>query len=121
MPLPVRVSVEVPMVAPAKVATGLVVWVAAPARPIRTTDSRPTRARATRMRRFTMLPPQIWVDRIERLDAQRIGRAAQTGITAHSLALLGARYAACLASSAGNDSLRSAGNSVEVGRPPAAA
>jgi hypothetical protein len=57
MPLAVRVRVEVPVVAPAKVATGLVVWVAAPARPMRTTESRPTRARATRIRHITTLPP----------------------------------------------------------------
>src|SRR5918995_6244383 len=53
-------------------------------------------------------------------ESRRIGRVAQTGITTHHLGLLGARYAARLASSARNDSLRSAENSVEVGRPPAA-
>jgi len=45
MPLPVRVSVEAPTAAPAKVVTGLVVWVAAPARLMRTTESSPMRAR----------------------------------------------------------------------------
>jgi hypothetical protein len=48
------VRVEVPTTAPAKVVTGLVVLVAAPARLTTTTESRPTRARATRIRRFTM-------------------------------------------------------------------
>jgi len=59
MPLPVRVSVEVPTTAPAKVVTGLVVLVAAPARLTTTTESRPTRARATRIRRFTILPVDL--------------------------------------------------------------
>jgi hypothetical protein len=55
-PLAVRVSVELPTGAPAKVATGLVVWVAAPARLTMTIESRPMRVRATRIRRFTTLP-----------------------------------------------------------------
>jgi hypothetical protein len=57
MPLSVRASVEVPTTAPAKVVTGLLVGMSAPARLMRTTESRPTRARATRIRRFTTLPP----------------------------------------------------------------
>jgi hypothetical protein len=64
VPLPVRVRVEVP--------TGLVVWVAAPARLTTTTDSGPMRARATRIRRFTTLSP-LWIwDRTERQDARAI-------------------------------------------------
>jgi len=43
-PLPVRVRVEVPTTAPAKVVTGLVVWVAAPARLTRTTERSRRRA-----------------------------------------------------------------------------
>jgi hypothetical protein len=62
--IPVRVRVEVP--------TGLVVWVAAPARLTTTTDSGPMRARATRIRRFTTLSP-LWIwDRTERQDARAI-------------------------------------------------
>jgi hypothetical protein len=62
--IPVRVRVEVP--------TGLVVWVAAPARPTTRTDSGPVRARATRIRRFTTLFP-LWIwDRTERQDARAI-------------------------------------------------
>src|SRR5215211_8242447 len=62
MPLSVRVRVEVPTTAPAKVVTGLVVLVAAPARLTTMTESRPTRARATRIRRFTMGFPPVNVD-----------------------------------------------------------
>jgi len=43
-PLPVRVRVEAPTTAPAKVVTGLVVWVAAPARLTRTTERSGRRA-----------------------------------------------------------------------------
>lgn len=57
-PLRVRASVEVSTTVPAKVATGLVRGGAAPARLTRTTKSRPTRARTTRIRRCT--PP--WMD-----------------------------------------------------------
>src|SRR5215211_1803994 len=87
MPLSVRVSVEVPTTAPAKVVTGLVVLVAAPARLTTTTESRPTRTRATRIRRFMMLSPLNLDLRTERLDAQRIGRVTQTGMTRRSFGL----------------------------------
>jgi hypothetical protein len=62
MPLSLRTSVEVPT-APAELVTGLVltglVVEAAPARLMRTTESSPTRARATRIRRCTTLFPPM--------------------------------------------------------------
>jgi hypothetical protein len=71
MPSSLRLRVELPTVAPAKVVTGLVVWVAAPARLMRTTDSRPTRARATKDSSFHDAPhgsgpdtkPGVWPNR----------------------------------------------------------
>jgi hypothetical protein len=101
MPLSVRVSVEVPAAAPAKVATGLVVLVAAPARLITTTDSRPTRARATRIRYVTTFPLWNW-GRTGRQESGRIGRATQTGMRRRRPGLFG-RHAADLASLARDD------------------
>jgi len=112
--------VEVPT-APAELVTGLVltglVVGAAPARLMRTSESSPTRARATRIRRCTTLfPPGGIGDRSQSLESRPIGWAAQTGMTGRVLGLVGGCYGAGLASSARVTRPSLERNSAEVGR-----